>query len=342
MIKPIPAALALVLSLPVFSGPSFASDRGRGAVVGRSAIGPTDQLGRLSMMTPASRAEVLTRMRGDAVYDLAQDFFSGMPSFTEAGDPPYQFWLTHTPTGAQRDDPFKASAEARATVAYTGDAISMYTHVGTHIDSLNHFGLHGRIWNGFSAGEHLGDRGWDVNGADRIPPIVARGVLIDLPRSKGLTELPANHRITPQDVRAALTAQRIAIRRGDVVLIRTGKGAFFNDANAYKRAPAAITVATAQWIAAQGAMIVGVDMINPEPVPSEHDDNYLPVHTFLLGEQGMPIIENLNLEAPARDRVYEFAFIGTPLKLRGASGAPIRPIAMALEPLDPVSSIEGP
>ena len=132
-------------------GFSAASERGAGAEVGKSSIGANDQLGRLSMMTPASRAAILARARADRVYDLAFDFFPGMPSFTEAGDPPYQFWMTHTPDGSIHDDPFQAGEKANRVVAYSGDAVSMYTHVGTHIDSLAHFGLHGRVWNGFEA-----------------------------------------------------------------------------------------------------------------------------------------------------------------------------------------------
>lgn len=324
-------AFLLALALLGPTGTS-ASERGASAQVGRSRIGPDDQSGRLSMMTPQSQAAALAKADAARAYDLAQNFFPGMPSFTEAGDPPFQFWMTHTPHGAAHDDPFKAGPAANATVAYSGDAISMYTHVGTHIDSLAHFGLHGRIWNGFEASKHLGDKGWSVNGADKIPPILARGVLVDVAATMGLRELPPGHRITPDEVRTFLAAKGVRLQRGDVVLVRTGKGAHFRDPEAYKRNPPAITVETAIYLAEQGAMIVGVDLINPEPTPSGLSDNYLPVHTYLIGEQGVPIIENLDLEGLARDGVYEFAFIGTPLKIEGASGAPIRPLALPLRP----------
>ncbi|KRA84379.1 cyclase family protein [Altererythrobacter sp. Root672] len=318
-------ATAGMLSLPV-----SASDRGIDAEVGRSTIGPEDQLGRMSAMSAASRSAILAQADGGAPYDLAQDFFHGMPSFTEAGDPPFSMWMTHTPDGTVHDDPFGAGEIANRTVAYSGDAISMYTHVGTHIDTLAHFGLHGRIWNGFEASEHLGNMGWDVNGADTIPPIIARGLLIDVAAMKGMSELPANYRITATDLREFLNRQNLTIRNGDVVLIRTGKGAHFRDADVYKRDAPALTVEAAKFLADGGAMIVGVDLINPEPMPSGFEDNFLPVHTFLLGEQGIPIIENLDLEGVARDGIFEFAFIGTPLKLKGATGSPIRPLALPL------------
>jgi kynurenine formamidase len=320
--------LALAMLAPAAAG---ASERGVDARVGVSRIGPHDQLGRLSMMTPATRSAILARIEGGQVYDLAQNYFPGMPSFTEAGDPPFQLWMTHTPDGAAHDNPFGTNDVANRVVAYSGDAISMYTHVGTHIDTLNHFGLHGRVWNGFEASRHLGDRGWDVNGADKIPPIVARGVLLDIPALKGTETLPAGYRITPEDIRAFLAKVNVSLGQGDVVLVRTGKCADFKSSEAYKRAPAALDLQAAVFLAEQGAMIVGVDVINPEPLPSGLSDNYLPVHTYLLAEQGVLIIENLDLEALARDRIYEFAFVAAPLKIEGASGAPIRPVALPVK-----------
>ena len=321
-------ALALAIALPAAAS---ASERGTDAQVGTSSIGPHDQLGRLSMMTGATRAAVLARVSGEQVYDLAQNYFPGMPSFTEAGDPPFQFWMTHTPDGAAHDNPFAAGVVANKVVAYSGDAVSMYTHVGTHIDTLNHFGLHGRVWNGFEASKHLGDRGWDVNGADKIPPIVARGVLLDIAMLKGVDRLPPAYRITAADIEAFLTKAEVTLARGDVVLVRTGKGADFRSPEAYKRAPAALDLEAARFLAGKGAMIIGVDVINPEPLPSGLDDNYLPMHTYLLAEQGVLIIENLDLEELARNRVYEFAFVAAPLKIEGATGSPIRPLAMPLK-----------
>jgi kynurenine formamidase len=319
-------ALALLVTTA-----AVASERGIDAQVGKSSIGAEDQLGKLSLMTSATQAKILACASASRIYDLAFDFFSGMPSFTELGDPPYQFWMTHTPAGARNEDPLKVGDVANRTVTYSGDAVAMYTHVGTHIDSLAHFGLHGRVWNGFEAASHLGDKGWDVNGANKIPPIVARGILIDLPAAKNTSELPAGQAITPSDIQRALTAQKVTITAGDVVLIRTGRGAKFADADAYKANPPGLTVEAARLLAQSGAMIVGVDLINPERMPSGLEDNYLPVHTYLLGEQGILILENLNLEALSQDRVYEFALIAASLKYRGASGAPLRPLALPLQ-----------
>ena len=296
--------------------------------VGKSEVGPDDELGRLSWMTDASRSAAMAKATGK-VYDLATDYFIGMPSFNGLGDPPYQYWLTHTPRGNVVDDPGKVGTAQNEKVSYTGDAVSFYTHMGTHIDALNHFGLHGKIWNGFDADTHLGDRGWKKTGAETIPPIVARGVLIDVAGARGVAMLEPLHRVTAADLKAALAKQSTTIQRGDVVLVRTGRMALFDKADAFTKDPPGLSPDGAAFLADAGAMIVGADNLSLETFPSQVDGDWVPVHTYLLAHKGIPIIEMAVLDALAKDQVYSFAFVGGSLKFRGASAAPIRPIAIA-------------
>lgn len=297
--------------------------------VGVSPWGPEDEIGRLNLMTAASQAAVLARVDGGRAYDLAVEYFVGMPSWHEIGDPRYQFWMTHTPHGTVVDDPIGVGEAQNRHVSYTGAAISMYTHMGTHIDALNHFGLDGKIWNGFDAREHLGDRGWKKTGAEKIPPIIARGVLIDVAGAKGVSMLPDGYRVRKADLVDALAKQRVNLQTGDVVLIRTGRMQIYEKAAEYMKNPPGMSVDAARYLVEEGgAMVVGADNLSFETFPPEAEGNYVPVHTYLLAQQGAYIIELANLEALARDRVYEFAFIATPLKLRGADAAPLRPIAL--------------
>jgi len=299
--------------------------------VGVSPWGPKDEIGRLNLITAKSRARILSRIDGSAVYDLSVEYFIGMPSWQAAGDPHYQIWMTHTPQGTVVDDPMRVGKKMNIHVSYTGAAISMYTHTGTHIDALNHFGLNGKIWNGFSAQKHLGDRGWKVTGAEKIPPIIARGVLIDVAAAKGLDMLGDGYRVTRQDLVKALDRQGVDIQKGDVVLIRTGRMKVYKDAAAYMANPPGLGMAAARFLVEEkGAMIVGADNLSFEAFPSELADDYVPVHTYLLAQQGAPILELVNLEKLSRDAVYEFAFIGGSLKLRGSDAAPIRPIAIPI------------
>lgn len=302
-----------------------------GPQVGTSPWGPDDEIGRLNLMTPASQAAVLSRLAGGKTYDLSVEYFIGMPSWQAAGDPHYRIWMTHTPQGNVVADPLGLGEGMNQHVSYTGAAISMYTHMGTHIDALVHFGLDGEVWNGFSADQHLGDRGWTRAGAENIPPIVARGVMIDVAAAKGVDMLPDNYRITREDLIAALARQRMSLAEGDVVLIRTGRMQRYENADAYMANPPGLGMAAARFLVEEGgAMIVGADNLSFETFPSEVDGNYVPLHTYLLAQTGTPIIELAYLEDLSCDQVYEFAFIGGSLKLRGSDAAPLRPIAIPL------------
>ena len=319
--------LATLVFLGALTGTATAAER----VVGTSPWGPNDEIGRLNLITPESQAAILSRVLGGKNYDLSVEYFIGMPSWQAAGDPHYRMWMTHTPHGTVIDDPLNLGRSMNEHVSYTGAAISMYTHMGTHIDALNHFGLDGKIWNGFSAAEHAGDRGWQVAGAEKIPPIIARGVLIDVAAAKGLDMLPEGYRVTRDDLIKALEKQKTVLRAGDVVLIRTGRMQLYADADAYMANPPGMGLEAARFLVEEGgAMIVGADNLSFEAFPSELETDYVPVHTYLLAEQGTPIIELVYLEELSRDRVFEFAFIGGSLKLRGADAAPIRPIAIPI------------
>ncbi|MGD8576617.1 MAG: cyclase family protein [Thiohalophilus sp.] len=323
-----PRCILLLLVLAAGIGIALAGER-----VGKSPWGPEDQIGRLNLMTPASQQAILSRIKGGEVYDLSVEYFIGMPSWQAAGDPHYRIWMTHTPHGTVIDDPLKLGETMNEHVSYTGAAISMYTHMGTHIDALNHFGLNGEIWNGFKAEAHLGDRGWQVAGAENIPPIIARGVLIDVAAAKGVSMLADGYRITRQDLVQALHKQQVSLQSGDVVLIRTGRMQQYDDAAAYMANPPGLGMAAARFLVEEGgAMIVGADNLSFEAFPSEVESNYVPVHSYLLAEQGTPIMELVYLEQLSRDRVYEFAIIGGSLKLRGSDAAPMRPIAIPLRP----------
>jgi kynurenine formamidase len=319
--------LLLLLSLPLAVSAAELPD------VGKSPWGPDDELGRLNLMTDASRAAIVGRIRGGRGYDLSVEYYVGMPSWYGIGDPRYQFWLTHTPRGTAVDDPMHVGSEQNRHVSYTGSAISMYTHMGTHIDALNHFGLNGKIWNGFRADDHLGDRGWRKTGAETIPPIVARGVLIDVAAAKGVDMLAEGYRVTRRDLVEALRKQNVTLREGDVVLIRTGRMKLYKDDKAFMNNPPGLGLEAARYLVEEGgAMIVGADNLSFEAFPSESPGNYIPVHTYLLAQKGVPIIELAFLDDLARDRVYEFAFLAGSLKLRGADAAPLRPIAFAVTP----------
>jgi kynurenine formamidase len=204
--------------------------------------------------------------------------------------------------------------------------------MGTHIDALNHFGLNGKIWNGFTPEQHLGDKGWKKTGAETIPPVIARGVLIDIAAYKGVTTLANNYRVTASDLKGALQKQKVTLQKGDVVLMRTGQMVHYNNAGEFLHEYPGISLDAVKWLVEeQGIMLLGADNLSFEAFPPERSDNWVPVHTYLLAEKGVMFIEQIFLESLAQDKVYTFAFIGASMKLRGASGAPMRPLAIPIK-----------
>lgn len=163
---------------------------------------------------------------------------------------------------------------------------------------------------------------------DTIAPILRRAVLLDIAGHLKVDALPVDFTITAEHLEAAA---RVEIRRGDVVLLRTGWARYWNDAARYITGGSGAVPAGpgpelegARWLSGRGVFAVGSDTVAFEKVPAPS----MPVHVHLLVESGIHIIEALNLEELARDRVYEFLLIATPLKIRGATGSPIRPLGV--------------
>jgi kynurenine formamidase len=295
-----------------------------------SPFGPEDEIGMLNLIDATSRDAIMRRADASRVYDLSVDNFVGMPGWTAAGDPTYQIWMTHTPPGEKVWNSMKQEPAMNELIAYSGDAISMYTHCGTHIDTLNHFGFNGRIWNNFSVEEHLGSRVWDVCGAEKHPPVIARGIMLDLAAMHRVEVLPPSHGIGAMEIADCLRHQGTELQPGDVVLLRTGKMVDWLDTPKFCSNVPGLTREGAEFLCKGGAIMIGADNLTLEQTPSSEPGNYLPVHCYLFAEAGVPILEMAQLDELSADKVYEFAFIGACIKLRGATGSPMRPVAMPL------------
>jgi len=296
----------------------------------RSPFGSEDQIGMLNLIDADSRQAIVSRADAGRVFDLSVDYFVGMPSWIAANDPGFQIWMTHTPRGEELGNVMKAGIDPSRLVSYSGDAISMYTHCGTHVDSLNHFGYRGKIFNGYSAHDHIGSRNWDVNGAEKHPPVIARGLLLDVAGMHDVDALPPSYGIGAEDLDGCLRRQGCQLRPGDVVMIRTGRMRAWPSPQDYMTNPPGITRAGAEFLAKGGAITIGSDTHTLEQTPSADPENWQVVHTYLLAEAGIPIMEIVNLEELAGEKIYEFAFFGACIRLRGATGSPMRPVAMPL------------
>lgn len=257
---------------------------------------------------------VIEQLLSAKVYDLAQPYFVGMPHFPT--HPPFLFSLTRE--HGDQVGPNRMSSAA--------DAMALSAHTGTHIDALCHFSCGGRFHGGVECAGAQSYAGVRAHAAETIAPILRRGVLLDIAAGLGVQELDPAFTVTPEHLEAASARSRVEIRRGDVVLLRTGWGRNFESPRKYL--PDATSpgpgLEGGRWLSSRGIFAAGSDTMTFEQAPNPA----MPVHVHLLVECGIHIIENLDLEELARDRVREFFFVAAPLKIRGGTGAPMRPVAL--------------
>ena len=249
------------------------------------------------------------------VYDLAQCYFVGMPHFPT--HPPFLFSLTKKHGDFTGPDGISSAA----------DAMTLGGHTGTHMDALNHFSCGGMLYGDIPV-ENVQTyaRGVLQHSIHTVKPILRRGVLLDIAGQQKMDALPEDFAITPGHLDEAVRLQKVEIHSGDVVLLRTGWGQYFEDARKFiseTRSPGP-EIDGARWLSERKVFAAGSDTVAFEKLPAAA----MPVHVHLLVKSGIHIIEVLNLEDLAADGVYTFTFIAAPLKIRGGTGSPVRPLAL--------------
>jgi kynurenine formamidase len=260
---------------------------------------------------------LLAGLKSARVFDLEQLRYQGAPMFP-AHAPGFNYFLhRHHARGAP---------ESRTSAS---GLIVTPEHSGTHIDALSHQAENLTLHGGVHVDEGIQtSTGFKVHGIDTMGPIVGRGVLLDVASDK---RLEPEYAITPQDLERAATRDKVEVREGDVVLVRTGYGSLWSEPDNYMRA-AGVSAAGSRWLVEKKVGIVGADNMAFDVATTTPDKELgvsLPGHLLLLVRAGIPIIENLNLEELAASRVHEFLFVCLPLKMRGATGSPVRPVAIA-------------
>jgi kynurenine formamidase len=306
--------------------------------------GPEDEVGALNEMTDASRQAALRLATQGRAYDLGLPYDRN--SYRWPGHNPGEIMTFRTPEGVarQRDLPFTTPEGGNAGhTRWHSSAMFISDNVATQIDGLAHIthGEDNHWYNNFRADRWTGDFGVRKADVTTIPPIVARGVMIDVAGQKGVEALPASYEITVADLEAALRAQNLDVTPGTVVLIRTGTARYWGEngsdhARIGEHDTAGIGMAAARWLVEQkGAMMIasdtsGLECLPPRPADSQAvGGSFNPVHVYLLVQQGVHIGEFHNMERLAADRVYEFAYVATTNAIRGTvAGTALRPLAL--------------
>jgi kynurenine formamidase len=262
--------------------------------------------------------EQLARAR---VFDLEQSRFAGMP--VHPAHKPGYFYGLHR---RHRDSYRPAQHGPRSGAS---GVLTMMEHSGTHIDALCHQACDMTLYGGVKVDDVERMDGYRKYGAETMEPLLARGVLLDIAALKGVGQLPQNYAITADDFVAAARASTVTVTPGDVLLVRTGFATAWTDEATYLNA-AGVSKSGNIWAADQGVRAVGADNMAWDCMTERDPDTNMALfgHAHLLVTHGIHIIENLNLEELSAAGIHEFGFVGIPLKFRGATGSPIRPLAL--------------
>ena len=292
-----------------------------------SEWGPDDQAGASNRITDAKVMEALQLATTGKIYELGQIYEQGMPLF---GTRSYSMVLPARDPAAG-DNRIVANEEFLST---------QIGQVGTQFDGLGHVGqevvmedgsVEHVFYNGFTAAEMDTPSGLQRLGIEHVRPIVTRGVLIDLAGYQGVERLPNGYEVTVEDLLGALAAQGMSaadVAPGDALLLRYGWSSLWDQPEAYNDNPPGIGVAAAQWIIERQVTMIGADSWGSEVFPNPDEAQVFPVHQELLTKNGIFNLENMQLDELVADVAYEFVFIVTPIRFRGATGSPARPIAI--------------
>lgn len=281
-----------------------------------SRWGAGDQRGSANLMKPETVLRAARLIRTGETVDMGQVLQASMPFFGP------RFFSLQTKLTNKLPEPNRRWSNEEMVTTELGQ-------VGTQIDGFGHQTIGNSLYNCFTLDETMTRNGFTKLGIETMGTLMTRGVLIDVAALKGVEMLSEHYEITAQDLQDALTRQNLTLQPGDAVIINTGWGKLWNKDNPkYTATEPGIGIGAAQWLVTQNPMVIGSDnwgvevVHNPDPALNE------PVHQILLVVNGVILIESLKLDELAARGFQEFAFIVEPLKLKGATGSTIAPVAI--------------
>ena len=281
-----------------------------------SPWGAEDQRGAANRLTEAKVLEAKELITEGKVYQLGRVYEAGIPLF---GTRHYSLRI-----------PFTFGPLGTNEAVWHDEIVSAELgQVGTQFDGLGHLGIGDLFYNGHSRHDFAKPEGLTKLGIEHVGVFVTRGVLIDVAKYKDVEMLGDAYEITAGDLTGALEQQGTEIRPGDVVLIHTGWGSLWmRDNERFVQTQPGIGLEAGQYLVDRQIVMAGSDNWGIEVVPNPDSALAFPVHQLFIPKNGIYNLENLATEELAADGVYEFAFIFTPLRLKGATGSPGNPIAI--------------
>ena len=283
-----------------------------------SEHGAGDTLGAINHLSPQKAVEAARLVRTGKTYPLGVVTGWDTPAY-----PPRHYAITIIQPGQDNGPTMGANR-----VTGNDDLLYTWMGIGSQIDGLGHIGIDHVYYNGHRAKDFVTPKGLTALSIDKLPPIVTRGVLLDMTQRFGENPLPPGKAFNAADIEAQAAAQGVAIGKGDVVLFHTGWLAAADDAERFMSGEPGLGVNGAQYLASLDVVAVGADSWGLEAVPSETPALAFPVHAELLAKNGIYILENMNVGALAADAAWEFMFVLGQPRFEGAVQAVINPVAI--------------
>jgi kynurenine formamidase len=283
-------------------------------------------LGALNTLTTEKILSSLKTVKRGKVYRLGHLVHNDMPTRVSLHGP-FSFFISqrvydHRP-------PLREATTNKFGAAL--GRLEMTDHLGTHLDSLNHVSQDDKFYNGVDAFETTTPRGALKLGIETVPPIVTRGIMVDAASIHGKKVLEKGQPVKPEEVERFLAEKRLTVGSGDAFFVYTGVSTLWMETAKYSEyfeASPGIGYELAKWLGSKDVSVVGADTPGTEVAPPEVKGTRLPVHQYLITKCGIRLIDNIKLDDLARDKVYEFLFVCSPLPIKGATASPVAPIAL--------------
>ena len=328
---------ALLAGFALVSAPStFGQTRDRGPWW-PGPHGPDDQAGASNYVTAEKILAALQLPQTGQTYELGHVYEASMPQY---GSRPYFMQVVPPPTPTSGEGGVAMSEYFTGFIGQMGTQFDGLAHQAGNVE-MGDGSFQTVFYNGFTADElfrnNRGRGGVEALGVEHVKPLITRGVLVDIAGYKGVDTLPAAYEVTIGDMRGALERQGMSendIGQGDAVFFNYGWAANWGNPSRYNdsyvgtgenEGSPGIYADIVRFLVERRISLVGADSCCVEVRPRPGTDN---VHRMLFLGEGIPMLENMELRELAADEVYEFLFIGLPERIRGATGSPMRPIAV--------------
>ena len=284
-----------------------------------SEFGPDDTLGAVNRMTPAAVVEAARLVKTGKTYALGVETGPDTPAY-----PPRKYQMTILQLEDGTGTPWGDNK-----LTGNDDLMMTWLGIGSQIDGLGHVGINHVYYNGVHAKDFTKVTGLTTFSISDIPPIVTRGVLLDIARLKGKKILDEGTAINRAEIEAAAKAQGIDLRKGDVVLFHTGwQNVAEEDGARFMKGEPGVGMEGARYLAEIGVIAVGADTFGVEVIPFETEGQIFPVHQELITKKGIYLLENMDTRALAEDDGWEFLFVLGQPRFVGAVQAVINPVAI--------------